>query len=844
MKPISLTMENFMGFSKRQTVTFQDGLTVITGANGAGKSSIIDALLFGLHGKTRNGMNNTPNWGDSLGRVEVEYVFMVDDMRYTVVRGIRPRRKATANPQTYASIAVEGPDGSEVERLTSKKAVDERIRSISHNLSFKSFVSTVVALQKEIDILSDSTPGEARSMMRKLTGMDRAEFLDQEARARLAEVKDLYDSYMARAQDLADQRELLNSRLEYTRENRDTIIVLIETEKKELAELERNHAGFEKLMRFHRENQGRHSKIEREIEKIDGEMKAKQSYIDRRVLDVDRGFPKAKEAKTRYDDLIKVKETLLEARSEHAALEERKAYLDRLEREIFELAEEIGRLEGEDHKGQLQERFDRVNALSRELVELEAVRFALDSELSSTETEIKGLLERISEHEEQLDIIRDMAGRHEASCPTCHQGLTDEHLSRVIADYEGLAAGAHRALELKELRLEAIRSEAAETNKRMTAIKCDVESLRLKSREDERLLSRLSELKAGYKRKTSEHTLGMESLQMEETAWDPVRYQVVIDEMEALASGCEEFIRLKQYMEEIPRLIDELSTLQERREELVGNLASLDFDPNEADSINGDMVSCRKRMQTLREKLMDHERVSMTMEAQLHRDNEALECVEGDIEKGEVTVARYRSAFMLASHTADFLKYLSSRVITHVNGVASGFLSAFTDGAYNRLRVYDEFDDEGAERNTNPRFELQVWTGTEYRPVKSFSGGEKTCVNLAVRLALSDVLRSRTNGRLSFIFLDEGLSPLDETRREHVLEAVHGLQRNNGTRHVGFDQLFLITHLEELRESITQRIGVERVGRYESRILQSGTGCGNTSITGCTWGDQTYLKAL
>ena len=67
--------------------------TLIIGQNGAGKSTILDALCFGLFGKPFRKINkpqllNSINARDAL--VEIE--FNVGQKRYKVVRGIKPNK--------------------------------------------------------------------------------------------------------------------------------------------------------------------------------------------------------------------------------------------------------------------------------------------------------------------------------------------------------------------------------------------------------------------------------------------------------------------------------------------------------------------------------------------------------------------------------------------------------------------------------------------------------------------------------------------------------------------------------------------------------------------------------
>lgn len=65
--------------------------TLIIGNNGAGKSTILDALCFGLFGKPFRKINK-PNLVNSINNTDavVEVEFTIGKKSYKIVRGIKP----------------------------------------------------------------------------------------------------------------------------------------------------------------------------------------------------------------------------------------------------------------------------------------------------------------------------------------------------------------------------------------------------------------------------------------------------------------------------------------------------------------------------------------------------------------------------------------------------------------------------------------------------------------------------------------------------------------------------------------------------------------------------------
>ena len=88
-----LTWKNFLSTGNNETTVYlnQDSSTLVVGANGAGKSTMLDALSFALFGKPHRSINknqliNTINNKQCLVTVE----FSVGSISYKIIRGIKP----------------------------------------------------------------------------------------------------------------------------------------------------------------------------------------------------------------------------------------------------------------------------------------------------------------------------------------------------------------------------------------------------------------------------------------------------------------------------------------------------------------------------------------------------------------------------------------------------------------------------------------------------------------------------------------------------------------------------------------------------------------------------------
>ena len=87
----------------------------------------------------------------------------------------------------------------------------------------------------------------------------------------------------------------------------------------------------------------------------------------------------------------------------------------------------------------------------------------------------------------------------------------------------------------------------------------------------------------------------------------------------------------------------------------------------------------------------------------------------------------------------------------------------------------------------------------EAKPV--ISGGEEDVVNLALRLAISQMIAERAGQPLSLLVLDEIFGSLDEERRQAVVDLLRAVADR-------FPQVIVITHVEGLRDAFDRIVRV------------------------------------
>jgi DNA repair exonuclease SbcCD ATPase subunit len=105
---------------------------------------------------------------------------------------------------------------------------------------------------------------------------------------------------------------------------------------------------------------------------------------------------------------------------------------------------------------------------------------------------------------------------------------------------------------------------------------------------------------------------------------------------------------------------------------------------------------------------------------------------------------------------------------------------------------------------------LDISVITEYgqRPYLNYSGGEKTLIDFALRIALSIILTRRSNCQIQTLILDEVFGELDSQNKKIISKALRFIANR-----FNFKKILIISHAEELQDSFENVIRVEFNGK-------------------------------
>ncbi len=165
MRPLELILEGFTSFRQEQRLDFsQLDLFAITGATGAGKSSLLDAMTYALFGTTtRSGKQVSDLASQGSENLKVQLRFAVGSAQYRVTRRWRFRPK---NPEN--KVILDNWQNGEWETLgTSIVAVQNTIEQIL-GMDFDTFTRAIVLPQGKFDEFIKGDTSKRREILRQL----------------------------------------------------------------------------------------------------------------------------------------------------------------------------------------------------------------------------------------------------------------------------------------------------------------------------------------------------------------------------------------------------------------------------------------------------------------------------------------------------------------------------------------------------------------------------------------------------------------------------------------------------------------------------------------------------
>ncbi len=164
----SIELGDFLAHSNTK-LEFQNGVTVFVGDNGAGKSSIIDAITFSLFGQhTRKSNKGLIKRGSNQGFAKIG--FSINDKQFEAVRKIDNKGTLSA---TFSEITNDGK--IEIAAGERKQFGESMTREVEKTigLDFEKLKIASIVQQGELNAIINAKPKEFKELLNAIIGIDK-----------------------------------------------------------------------------------------------------------------------------------------------------------------------------------------------------------------------------------------------------------------------------------------------------------------------------------------------------------------------------------------------------------------------------------------------------------------------------------------------------------------------------------------------------------------------------------------------------------------------------------------------------------------------------------------------
>jgi exonuclease SbcC len=850
-----LTLQNFRSYGENPTkIELERGLLLFEGDIGSGKSSILYAIEFALFGLGELEARSILRSSANFAKVELEFV--VRDQEYKVTRTIERKKSAkTTSIQTRGWILEPSGNVSELSptelrsRILQILSFKERQSARASSRIYRYAVFTPQELMKEV--LSQK-PQERLDTLRRAFGVEDYSFIASNTEVLLANLKNQIQIYSKLSENLSDkekQLEAKNSELSAGESKLESLQFHLLTKQGALANARAASKELEKEVK-------RIEQLKTTLPSLESNLSRDRLQLSEVRSDLQRNLGFLKEIDSAERELFGLKdqyEKYLRLRDKLRELVKFEADMHDIEREIAKVQESLIRKEtaliaelrsnqdqarkirdrietynsqiiqangSEEHARRLRERLESLPALQIRIEQLRAeignslgIMTALKSQISEVQTKIK-----------------DLDGISEGSkCPLCGQILSTEHLRNVETEYR-MTIKTHKEEE------SAIQQRLNELNSEMSILETQRREVQEGERQLEILEAKIAETHQFEKLAESskkelleleENTNRLEVLlanrDFEKEMAGPLsqllaRKELLLVSLEGQEglrqeyqeledSGiAESFQNAQAVVKNKPIVQDQVRRLETRSQELEKQIRvnASDFERKKKELEQSEPIILQFAKLGDEIKKLEEEHGNLNVEVQILSDQIRRERVEVSTLSKDVEELRRNAS--LASKSKGIALWLTENFLPAVRDIEKFVLATINEEfgqIFQRIFSILAVEEGGLNAKIDDSFTPLIEEGGYELDVQSLSGGERTAVALAYRLALNYMVK-RANDALqtSLLILDE---PTEGFSREQIYRFRNALEE------LGDDQVIIVSHERDLEPMADRVFRIEKL---------------------------------
>lgn len=849
MIPLHLRIAGFLSYRDPVELGFDSiQLACISGQNGAGKSSLLDAFTWSLFGEARGKGTEIINLNQDVKAAEVALTFEYEGNVYRVQRTL-PRNKSTV-------LEFQVQDGDLWRPLTEKTTRETQSRiEQTLRLDYETFINASFFLQGKADQFTQKKASDRKAVLSSILGLeiwdtykDRAaerrrtlELEINEIDGRVAEIDAELSEEDERRRRLGELEESLKQ-LTRAREAQESALENIRRNAALLNEQRKNVASAESQL-----NRARDALASIES-RIAGKEVERAEYSDllERAKEIESAHKALQKARRELEDFEnnaaqfrghdeKRQPLLREIEVERAKLEQEREELGKRHVAISDQISLVDDLEKQLTAA--QKTLKETEARLKERTELEIQHNSARERQAALKAENESLRREMDDLKSRIDALKVAEG---AECPLCGQPLSESHRKSTLKELEKTGKEKGDTFRANKNVIDDSEKEIADYATRITQfanaenerlrfsnsisqLTLQMESIQQQGKEWEKTgAKRLKEiekiLESGKYASEAHKALAKLNKELSKLGYDVSAHEAKRREENELRGAEEEARKLESARELSRKIGREIEDLAEERGKRIGEVVEAEKIFAEAERVLAESESGAPNLQEAESKLFelreDENRIRDEAGAARQRVDVLSRLrsrrAEYERQREEINqnIVRHRS-LERAFGRDGVPALLIEQALPQIQQKANDILERLSDGAMTiQFVTQAEYKDKKRD-DLKETLDIHISDSSGMRDYEMYSGGEAFRVNFAIRLALSEILAQRKGARLQTLVIDEGFGSQDALGRQRLVEAINTVRND-------FAKIFIITHLDELKDAFPNRIEVEKTERGSS----------------------------
>lgn len=693
------------------------GVTCVSGSNGAGKSSIVDAFAWALFGTKPNNIKNKMLINEEAtkkdDKVEVVVELQINKVIYKIQRAVFNGGGAECN------VYSKNEDDTKYNHLAGPgiKHAESFVKQIIR-MDEKGFLTAIMIQQKQVDQIVSASPRERGEVIEKLTGIQS-----------ITNAIDLAKEEVKVCQQAANLITVEN-----VSELKDKIVAEVDKGKQLRIQVDNEFAFIEK-----RENELTEKK--REIDIKTTEFNEAQE-INTKIKIINEKLKFNNEELTRLTIIVSdYKKNTKSIITDDVDSLSKKA--DQLANELFKIKNDLTFNENEKNKflNLIDEINQKISNINKKDIKNDLILRVKEKE--NLETLISKLTSRVQSlkgEEKQVKKSLETFTKDTKACPVCKSHIENpdklkEEIKNELNEIKVQQKDLTKEIKTKKDELNVVESEIIT----LTELEKCFEDKKEYTSSLKQINKNIEALKSQGINKQSEYNA------MNEKYKNALEIQSKVDEVE----------RAKQRIHQLLNEINELQKELNKNNDTILTLNSLT--KRELTQLNNEYDKQIKELNKMRIEANKNNEMLKYLREKVETLKENYKKAKSANDKYNELMSAMRDAQAASVLMSEFKETRMNYAKPTLEMYASTILNRFTNSKFVKLHLDNKY---------NP---FVTTSDGIVRPSGKLSGGELSAVAIALRIGISMLLNG---GEQSVLILDEILVSMDEARARHIIETI------------------------------------------------------------------------